>query len=126
MFNRTNNKIEDQHDDMVRDLAKPGADVLGDMSAEKAALLHAAVGVAGEAGELLDAIKKHAIYGKPLDLDNVVEELGDIEFYMNEIRRHTLIKREYTLSMNIEKLRSRYGSGKYSNSQALAREDKSL
>lgn len=48
---------------------------------DEAGLLHAAVGVAGECGELLDALKKTWVYNKPLDRENVVEELGDIGFY---------------------------------------------
>ena len=43
--------------------------------------LHMYMGVAGELGELLDAIKKNVIYGKPLDTKNVLEECGDIMFY---------------------------------------------
>ncbi len=43
--------------------------------------LHAAVGVSGEAGELLDAIKKTWIYEEPLDLENIIEECGDSLFY---------------------------------------------
>ena len=45
------------------------------------------VGVSGEAGELLDAVKKAVIYRKPLDLENVIEELGDLEFYMEGLRQ---------------------------------------
>lgn len=37
-----------------------------------------ATGVSGEAGELLDAVKKSVVYKKPLDRENVVEELGDL------------------------------------------------
>ena len=43
--------------------------------------LHMKLGSAGEAGELLDALKKNLIYGKELDTANVVEELGDSLFY---------------------------------------------
>ena len=45
-------------------------------------LLHAALGCAGECGELIDAIKKSWIYGAALDVENVVEECGDILFYL--------------------------------------------
>lgn len=44
--------------------------------------LHMSIGVAGELGELLDAVKKHVIYEKPLDVVNVVEELGDVWWYV--------------------------------------------
>lgn len=44
-------------------------------------LAHGAIGMAGELGELLDALKKHWVYGKPLDAANVIEEIGDFYWY---------------------------------------------
>ncbi len=43
---------------------------------------HMALGFCGELGELLDAIKKSAIYGKPLDKVNIAEEIGDVAWYV--------------------------------------------
>ena len=45
-------------------------------------LKHGVVGAAGEVGELLDGLKKSWVYEKPYDRENVVEELGDTEFYL--------------------------------------------
>ena len=111
-------------EEMVAALVKDGALILQEMTPQQADLLHMGVGVSGEAGELLDAIKKHTIYGKPLDVENVIEELGDLEFYMERIRQVTGITREQTIEANIAKLGKRYSSGKYSNQQAQARADK--
>ncbi len=44
-------------------------------------LLHAAMGLATEAGEFVDALKKHIFYGKVLDGVNLMEELGDVSWY---------------------------------------------
>ena len=44
---------------------------------------HALLGMVTEAGELADAIKKHVIYGKPLDKVNVMEEIADLMWYLN-------------------------------------------
>jgi NTP pyrophosphatase (non-canonical NTP hydrolase) len=87
-------------------------------------LMHAVVGVASEAGELLDAAKKHVIYGKPLDMNNVVEELGDLEFYMEALRAELGVSREDTLVQNVAKLSRRYPSGVYTDAHAIARLDK--
>lgn len=111
-------------EEMVAALVKDGALILQEMTPQQADLLHMSVGVSGEAGELLDAIKKHTIYGKPLDIENVIEELGDLEFYMERIRQLINITREQTIEANIAKLGKRYSSGKYSNQQAQARADK--
>lgn len=113
---------------MVKALKKDGALIKEQISPEQADLLHMAVGVAGEAGELLDAIKKHVIYQKPLDMENVVEELGDLEFYLQGIRSILGIHRTDTLKHNLDKLltgkNARYAEGVYSNQQAQDRADK--
>lgn len=45
-------------------------------------LLHCATGLVTESAELVDAIKKHVFYGKPLDVVNIKEEIGDILWYI--------------------------------------------
>lgn len=109
---------------MVKVLAKPGKDIVESLTPEMAHALHMAVGVSGEAGELLDAVKKAAIYCKPVDITNVIEELGDLEFYMEGIRQGLGITREQTLEANIDKLSVRYSGLKYSNEAAINRADK--
>jgi NTP pyrophosphatase (non-canonical NTP hydrolase) len=112
------------HADMVSVLAKPGHKIILGLTGKTAHELHMAVGVSGEAGELLDAVKKSSIHGKPIDRDNVVEELGDLEFYMEGLRQSLNITREECIEHNMKKLSKRYESGKYSDAQAQARADK--
>lgn len=45
-------------------------------------LLHAALGMQTESAEFSDAIKKSLFYGKPLDVVNLKEELGDLFWYI--------------------------------------------
>jgi len=45
-------------------------------------LLHAALGMQTETAEFSDALKKALFYGKPLDVTNLCEELGDLFWYM--------------------------------------------
>ena len=82
------------------------------------------MGISGEAGELLDAIKKHVIYQKPLDRENAIEELGDIEFYLEGLRQGLGISRQETLDANIKKLSVRYAGLQYSDTAAQTRADK--
>jgi len=112
------------HPELVAALAKPGDQIVSSLTAEAAHMLHMAVGISGEAGELLDAVKKAAIYCKPIDRENVIEELGDLEFYMEGLRQGLGITREVTLAANIAKLSIRYSKGSYSNEAAQARADK--
>lgn len=44
--------------------------------------IHMGLGVVGEMGELIDAAKKVAIYGKAVDQTNRVEEVGDDFWYL--------------------------------------------
>lgn len=86
-------------------------------------LMHCAVGIAGEAGELLDAIKKTWVYGKSLDRANIIEELGDIEFYSEALRGLLNVTRDEVIAANIAKLQVRYPT-QYTDALALARLDK--
>lgn len=43
---------------------------------------HMALGVVGEMGEIIDQLKKAYIYGKTLDQVNIVEEVGDVAWYV--------------------------------------------
>ncbi len=113
-----------KHNEMVKALAKSGEKIAAEINAEDAHLMHMAIGISGEAGELLDAIKKQVIYRKPLDRENVLEELGDLEFYMEGIRQGLGITREQCLDANIAKLGKRYGGLEYTDGAAQERADK--
>ena len=109
---------------LAADLSKPGDEIATLMTAQEAHLLHMAVGVSGEAGELLDAVKKSVVYKKPLDRENVVEELGDLRFYMAGLMNALSISEQEILYATNKKLAKRYASGSYSNEQAQERADK--
>lgn len=111
---------------MTLTLAKAGADIKRELTPEQASLLHMGCGVSTEANELLDAIKKHTIYQKPLDVENIKEELGDLLFYMSNLMQSVGLSFEEILQHNIDKLSVRYASGSYSNAQAQDRADKIL
>lgn len=113
--------VFEDHAALVKRTCKPGIAIV--LVASEAHAVHMALGIAGEAGELVDAIKKHAIYSKPLDVENVVEELGDIEWYMEGLRAALGITREQVLQHNVDKLNKRYPQ-QYSDADAQKRADK--
>jgi len=84
-------------------------------------LLHAGIGMATEAGEFLDALKKHIFYGKELDRVNLKEELGDLFWYMAIACDELEIEFEPIMERNIEKLKARYGE-KFSETRAEKRD----
>jgi NTP pyrophosphatase (non-canonical NTP hydrolase) len=85
--------------------------------------LHAAVGASGEAGEMLDAIKKTWVYGRELDARNVLEECGDQLFYIVALLNRCGFHIEDAMAYNMSKLAARYPEG-YTDAAALARADK--
>lgn len=97
---------------------------LDDLTPEKAHLLHMAVGSAGEAGELADAIADHVYQGAELDVENVLEEIGDQLFYLQGILNaigYSL--HDAMLANKVKLLGKRYKNG-YSDAAAQARADK--
>ena len=105
-----------RYDDFVRQLFK--ADTFQMMAA------HAAMGIAGEAGEFTDAIKKHIMYNKPIDRANIIEELGDLRFYMQAAQNLFGITESAILQANADKLATRYAGLRYTDAAAIARADK--
>ena len=90
---------------------------------EHGPLLHAIVGIGGEAGELLDCIKKNFAYRQPLNRDNLQEELGDILHYVTAAANYCGWTLEDLIYNNMKKLSKRYPNG-YSNKDAIERKDK--
>lgn len=109
----------------VKQRLKSGKDILSQTTAHKLELEHYAIGIASEAGELLDAIKRFTIYSKPLDLRNVVEELGDLEFFLEAMRQSLTLTRDEVINQNMVKLSRRYPDV-YTDELAAQRLDKAL
>lgn len=87
-------------------------------------LHHAATGISGEAGEILDISKKVWVYNKALDVPHMIEELGDLRFYYQSMLALFNLTDDQIVASNMVKLRKRYADGKYSDAQANARADK--
>lgn len=85
-------------------------------------LIHAALGVTSEAGELADAVKKHLAYGRPLDATNVVEELGDLLWYVALAADAVGVSLREVCVRNIAKLRRRYEGGRFTERAATVRD----
>lgn len=88
---------------------------------ENQRLLHAGIGLATEAGEFLDALKKHVFYGKDLDKVNLREEMGDIFWYCAIIADQLDVDFSEVMERNITKLKARYGD-KFTEEKANARD----
>ena len=84
-------------------------------------LLHAGIGMATEAGEFLDSLKKHIFYGKELDRVNLKEEMGDLFWYLAIACDELGVEFEPLMETNIAKLKARYGE-KFTEERAEKRD----
>lgn len=96
------------------------------LSPEMYRLLHAAMGLSTEANEALDMLKKHIFYGRDLDLVNLEEELGDLNWYqsimidaLNNLGHKTNM--DTILEKNVKKLQKRY-KGAFTSDKAINRD----
>ena len=87
-------------------------------------IFHAILGLCGEVGELADVIKKELVYNKSLDRAHLVEELGDIRFYLRFVQNMYEISDAEVLQRNADKLSIRYKDLTYTDQAAQDRADK--
>lgn len=114
------------YEEMVGRLARAGGLIAAEMTAQKAHLWHMSSALACEAGELFDPIKQHVIYDAPLNINEkggVLEELGDIEFYLEGLRQSLGITREEVLQANQDKLAIRHPGYTFTTRQASEKAD---
>ncbi len=83
-------------------------------------LANAALGLAGEAGEVADMIKKHLYHGWPVDRESLVKELGDCMWYVAAMATAMDVGLDEIGATNIDKLRRRYPDG-FSNESSINR-----
>jgi NTP pyrophosphatase (non-canonical NTP hydrolase) len=79
--------------------------------AKESELAMLAMGVADEAGEFLGHIKKVLFHGHDDDRGHVIEELGDIAWYLFNIMNYYGLTIEEVMEGNVKKLRKRYPRG---------------
>lgn len=74
-------------------------------------LTNCALGVASEAGEVVDLIKQYTFHGHDLDRDALTKELGDVLWYLSQIAEWADIPFENVAKQNIQTLEKRYPNG---------------
>ncbi len=74
-------------------------------------LIVSALGLAGEAGEFANLVKKMTAHGHDFDLDALMDELGDVLWYLAEAATASGLSLETIANHNVEKLIKRYPEG---------------
>ena len=78
---------------------------------QKDMLINSVMGLNGEAGEVIDLVKKHLFHNHELDKDKLKLELGDVLWYLAEAAEALGISLEDIAISNIDKLKRRYPEG---------------
>lgn len=83
-------------------------------------MVHAAIGFTTESGEILEALRDHIFGGMKLDNINLIEEGGDLFWYMAIYADALRVTFDDIKERNIRKLKARYGD-KFSEDAAITR-----
>ncbi len=62
-----------------------------------------------EGGEAFQHLLKATYHGKPLDTDAIIDELGDVLWYLTNAASMLGVSLEAVAKLNIDKLRQRHG-----------------
>jgi len=74
-------------------------------------LVNGVMGLAGEAGECIDMVKKWRFQGHKLNFEDLVKELGDVAWYLAVSAFAIGYDLEEILQKNVDKLMKRYPDG---------------
>lgn len=86
------------------------------------ALVYGALGLAGEAGEAANKIKKVVYHAHPENLPEIIEELGDVLWHIAEIATVLEVDLHTIAAANIGKLLRRYPDG-FDTERSINRDD---
>lgn len=97
---------------------KPGFDI----SDNDMMIIWNALGLAGEAGECVDTIKKGILHRHGLDREKMAKELGDCLWYIAALCTKLDLDMGEIMAANIDKLKVRYPNG-YMAADSIKRVD---
>ncbi len=95
------------HDEFARDVIR----TINRTLTKDQQILCATMGIAGEAGELLDYMKKYFFQGHAYDREKIIDELGDILFYLTYLSETLCIGIDDVMEYNVAKRAKRYPNG---------------
>ena len=85
-------------------------------------LCNAVYGLNGEAGEVIDLLKKHEFQGHELNKDKLIDEAGDVAWYLALLATALGVSLQDILMQNVGKLTLRYPVG-FSKERSVNREE---
>lgn len=88
---------------------------------KKEMLVNGVMGLCGESGEAVDLVKKWLFQGHELDKAHLINELGDVAWYLAEAAYSLDVTLDEVLKLNVEKLKKRYPEG-FASEKSLNRQ----
>jgi NTP pyrophosphatase (non-canonical NTP hydrolase) len=98
---------------------------MASLSKEPLNLAIAGLGIAGEAGEVADYLKKVVGHGHELDKAKLCAELGDVLWYVSFIATLVDVPLAEIAQQNVAKLRKRYPEG-FESKRSIQRESEKV
>lgn len=102
---------EDPDDELTPDAYQRAAMRTAGQNRGSKLLLNGLMGLNGEAGECIDSLKKSLFQGHELDRDGLVEELGDVLWYVAISAQALGVRLSEVMKRNVAKLYKRYPEG---------------
>jgi len=90
---------------------------------KKDLITNGVLGLAGESGECCDIVKKYKFPGHPLNKEHLIDELGDVLWYIAETASGLGVSLEEIAEYNLNKLHKRYKDG-FTKEESLHRVEK--
>lgn len=91
------------------------------ITGESTRLLEGVMGMAGEAGECVELLKKHLFQGHDLDREHMAKEIGDVAWYVALAADALGYSLDEIMRMNLEKISDRYPEG-YDDRRSIHRD----
>lgn len=95
----------------VNEYQKAAMETLNPALNQKEVLINSVMGLCGESGEAIDIVKKWLMQGHELDKEHLVNELGDVAWYLAEAATALDVPLEVIFQGNLDKLRRRFPNG---------------
>ena len=88
---------------------------------KKDMITNGVLGLAGEAGECCDIVKKYKYQGHELNKEKLMDELGDVLWYIAETASGLGVTLEEVAQYNLDKLHKRYHGNKFNKDDSINR-----
>lgn len=86
-------------------------------------VMNGVLGLAGESGECCDIVKKNRFQGHDLNKEHLVEELGDVLWYIAETASGLGVSLEEVAQYNLDKLHKRYHGNHFNKEDSIHRNE---